>query len=289
MWRGFRVSKLDHVEIWPPTGPPDAIWQSDGENEPILDAFLRSSRVTCELYSHALRESPLVGPRSMLRLGASVHEELSSVEVSVDPKAPRDVPGEVGWVRLCRSVGELTPTALSLLALRVIDAAMRHLAPYRGWEIVELGRCYSKVVSRDFKFETCGPWKSSPDRRWRARTRYQLLSGTGFGTCRIELEDTNRAHIPVVVGTPTPAFCSSEGFARSAKTLRWTSSSQVTVIPFCGQGRALYLGLSSAVKSGDEWEFVHHSPVSVRQPAGAGVASVHDRHSRLPDVTFKAW
>ena len=82
----------------------------------------------------------------------------------------------------------------------------------------------------DYQWE--GPWKASPNRKLEARGEFRLLDD-GFGLARIVVRDRT-TRVPLGVSVTKPAFSTSAGFKRSAKTLRWAGSTGVSMVPWSG-------------------------------------------------------
>lgn len=274
-----------HVEIWPPTGWPDRIWPYDQPDEALEDAFLRASRPVCELYDQALRELAHEGLRGMLRLGCGRRRDGGqSVEVGVSSSKPRDVPGEMGFVRLPLSAGELTPRALSQLALATVHAAVLELAKIRNWDPAPFAICLRQAQDADLVYTMEGPWKTSPGRSWQARSVYRLPPGDGHGSCTLELRRTSTDDV-TACSPPSIAFSTGEGFKRSIKTLRWSGKDLVTVTPYSGLGTAYHSGHVAAARSTDDtWSFENRDDVTVRWPHGPVIAAEADRHDQLPPI-----
>jgi hypothetical protein len=241
---------------------------------PVKDAFLRASRPVCELYSQALATLDVQGYRSMLRLRPWFPEEEDpnryqidpqEVQVWVLPEKPWEGPGELGTIRGTSAVATLTATGRAALVLEAIHACVLQLAGYRGWDVAQFQGCYDHVLAHDFEYRYESPWKSSPDRRSQARAVYTLTPHDGFG--RVTLEVAERSGDASVRSGEAIAFCTSQGFARSAKTLRWTGSSQVALTPYIALGPAS--GLLAATLDDSEWTFEVRDDVSVRPPVGA--------------------
>ena len=199
-------------------------------------------------------------------------------------RKPKDVPGETGFVRLPLSAGELTPQALSQLALASVHAAVLELARIRNWDPTLFAICLRRAQEANLVYTVQGPWKTSPGRSWQARSTYQLPPGDGHGSCVLELRrpstDDATARSPA-----SAAFSTGEGFKRSMKTLRWSGKDLVTVTPYCGLGTAWYSGLIAAVRGNDDtWSFENRDDVIVRWPHGPGIAAEENRHDRLPSI-----
>jgi hypothetical protein len=114
---------------------------------------------------------------------------------------------------------------------------MRAFAPHRGWPTSDLDVAESRARARGLEFTWCGPWKSSPDRRHEARGAF-WLEDDGFGRAVIEVRARGETGATMVRSLDQPAYCSSAGFARSAKTLRWKDGAATMLASVDMLGRA---------------------------------------------------
>jgi hypothetical protein len=202
------------------------------------------------------------------------------VRVQVWGEPPRGLPSETGFVHLCASVGRLDAAARARLALEVVHGAALQLAAARGWDADRLAECREHVRRHDHTYHWAGAWKASPDRRHRARAAFRIGPLDGFGRAWLEVRD--RADEVVVVSEEAVAFCTSEGLARSARTLRWSGSDTVGFTPYAGLVPAHDGGPLTARRVADGWEVELPEPVVVRTPGGDGVAE--EPGAPLPEV-----
>lgn len=279
-----RMPRFTHVEVYPPTGWPERRWGGEEEITAVQDAFLRASRPVCELYDESLRELKVEGLRGMLRLGCG-HQPWfpDRVEVVIHVGKPYDSPGEMGAVRLCDSVGELTQRARAALSLEAVHAAVLELARVRAWDPAPFEQCRRHVIEREYVQSVASPWKSNPGNRWQARTVYRLAPDDGFGRCWLEVRGGAAPEL-VERGPEAVAFCTYEGFKRSMKTLRWSSKDEVGATPYCGLGTAWYSGRLGASRCDGAWMFEAVDEVTVRVPHGEGISPVGEAHETLPEV-----
>lgn len=221
----FRV-----VEFWPSTGWPDGPWCRD----PGEDAFVKSARSVCELYGEGLRLLRLAAPLSTLRLSCALDQHPVDGEVLVEVFTDRAMGFELARVSLPTGLAALAPEARAAVVLEVVHGATVRLGAARGWDGAVLQAAHRHVLDQGLRFVWAGPWKSSPDRRHRARPVYRL-EDDGFG--RVALHVQRRSDgVTVAVSGEGLAFSTSEGFVRSARTLRWAGNAAVQVVPFCGLG-----------------------------------------------------
>jgi len=239
------VPTFNYVEVWPPTGWPDRPWCDDVEKE----AFVKSARSIIELYTEVLVGLGVQGWRSMLRLVCCHVPSLEHVLVLVSTDRSGDFEG--GSVHLPSGVAALPATARSLLVLDVVHAAVLRLADARGWEGSQFEGPRQHVLNSGLQYRWDGPWKSSPDRRHRARSRFRLMDD-GYGRARIEVQRRDNA-VTVAVSGEALAFSTSKGFERSARTLRWDGSSAVHMIPYSGLWPSALHGLVRLESTEDGW------------------------------------
>jgi hypothetical protein len=222
--------------VWPPTGFPDRPWLDDVDE----DAFARSARSVCELYSEAVRPAHLPSRHGELRLFGRHEQGRRDALVTVFPDVTEGF--EAAAVDLPDGVAELPPAARALLVLDVVHAAATRLGRERGWDEAVLEAARAHVVRSRLRYRWEGTPKASPDRRHSARPSYELLDD-GYG--RVVLQVYRRIGALLVAASPPAlAFSTSAGFARSAGTLRWRSASVVELVPYeglsAGRGRTAF-------------------------------------------------
>jgi hypothetical protein len=271
---------FDYVEVWPPTGWPDRPWRDNAEEE----AFVKSARSITELYSEALSRLQVPGHRSMLRL-TCVPAPTSDV-VTVHVSTGRAASFEHAAVYLPTGIAELVPSQRALLALDVVHATVLRLAEARGWDKTRFQAVRQHVLNRALEYKWASGWKSSPDRRHRARACYRLLDD-GYGRASIEVQRRDD-EATVAVSAEALAFSTSQGFVRSARTLRWDGSSAVQVIPYSGLGLANVHGLVRLERTNGAWgSFADDGMLAGRALATSGVKPAGSRSLR-PLVVVRA-
>ncbi len=217
------VVRFQGVDFWPATGHRDRPWQ----DEPEIDAWLKSARRVEELYSEALRSVDLRGSVSTLRLHtfpATDGAETVRAEVWVDRPE--------GW-EFCAAfvppaVAGLSSGARGRLVSEVVDAALAELGPRRGWPSEVLAEVREYVRARDLRFTWSSRWKASPNRRRQARASFQLADD-GYGRVVIEVRD-RRTEALVARSAGAEAYSTLAGFKRAAETLRWVDAA-VEMVP----------------------------------------------------------
>jgi hypothetical protein len=156
------------------------------------------------------------------------------------------------------------------LVLEVVHTAVRQLAVHRGWDPDQFQSCYEHVVEQDFTYRWATPWKTSPDRRHRARAVYELTADDGWGRVRLEIADRTGGEV-TAVSDQAVAFSTSKGFERSAKTLSWRRPDLVLLLPYFGLFDDVS-GHVTATLGPEGWTFYVCDEVTVRQPGGTALS-----------------
>ncbi|MCY1139915.1 hypothetical protein OWR29_18080 [Actinoplanes sp. Pm04-4] len=220
------MTKLSWVNVYPPTGHPDQLWL----DHPDEDAFARSSRSVCELYTEAVRAARIEARHSELRLFCLREEGRDDVLVEVDTDRGEGFEG--GTVTLPPGVAELPAPVRAALALEVVHAAAVRLGQDRGWDLAALAQARQHVLDNRLRFRWEGPPKVSPDRKLTAAPVF-VLHDDGYGRVTVQIRARDDGRL-VAVSEPALAFSTSAGFARSARTLRWRGSQAVEMTPYEG-------------------------------------------------------
>jgi hypothetical protein len=222
------VPVLRTFEVWPLTGPVGKPWHDD----PDVDAFARTSRGVCELFGEALVPAGLRSHTTVLRLTVSADGPADEVEVAVVARIS-DGP-EQGSVVLPRGFARLPADVRRAVVLDVLTAAAGRLAEARGWprEAVDVARRHVEAAGGVYRMP--GAWKTSPDRRYRARAVVRLADD---GFARIALEVTTRDGVePLAVSAEVPGTGTADGLRRSVRSLRWTGPDAAEVLPWTADG-----------------------------------------------------
>lgn len=210
------------VEFWPQTGFVNAPWVA----EPDEDAFVRSARGIGELYSEGVRAARVQARDSQLRLHCFDHEPgRTEVEVTVFTE-PTDG-FEMAGVCLPDGVAALPAPARAALVLDVMHAAALRMAQARGWDPEAFKSARAHVVAHDLRFRWTGPAKTSPGRRYTARTAFTITDdGLGRGVVEIRRVADNT---PVARSAEMVTAGAETVFRRTAATLRWLGSTTVQI------------------------------------------------------------
>jgi len=137
-----------------------------------------------------------------------------------------------GRIRLPRGVARLDVQTRALLVLEAVHGGVLRLAQTRGWDLDALEQVRRQCLEERLDFRWNGPWKASPNRALEARGEFRLLDD-GFGQTRVAVRDRKTQEL-VGMSPPAKAYCTSTGFQRSAKTLRWSGSAAVSMTPWSG-------------------------------------------------------
>jgi hypothetical protein len=187
-------------------------------------------RRVCELYSEALGPARIAARYAELRLGCHHDPERPDVLVTVHTEHFEGF--EYAAVTLPAGIAALPARARAELVLDVIHGAALRMGQARGWDLTALHDARGHALAAGLRYRWEGPAKASPDRRHSAQPVYDLLDD-GYGRVVVQVRRRADGHL-VAESAPALAFSTSAGFARSARTLRWCSSTLVELVPFCG-------------------------------------------------------
>ncbi len=237
------VVRFQAINFWPATGHRDRPW----DDEPEVDAWLKSARRVEELYSEALRSVDLTGPVSTLRLHSFPADD-GAATIRAEVWVDRPDGWEFCGVSVPPAVAALPAGARGRLVFGVIDAALAELAPGRGWPPEVLAEAREYARARDLRFIWSSPWKTSPSRALQARSYFQLADD-GYGRVVIEIRD-RRTEALVARSPEAVAYSTLAGFKRTARTLRWVDGA-VELVPYIDilgrRGAQLQLGPNDGV------------------------------------------
>ena len=242
------MPSFSYVEVYPPTGFPERPWGDAPEGADVHDAFVKSARSVTELYWEGLAPLKVPNHCSMLRLSCST-SPADEVLVAVSTEKYEGM--EMGGIQVPRTLLGLTHEQRARLVLDAVHGAVLRLAEARGWDPGIFDPCRQHVLDAGLVYRWDGPWKSSPDRRHRARARYHLTPD-GYGRVRIEVQRRDD-ETTVARSEEAVAFSTSRGFERSARTLRWDGSASVGLVPYGGRGTAHTHGSLRLERAEDGW------------------------------------
>jgi hypothetical protein len=194
------------VRFWPSTGFPDGPWLLD----PSYDAFVKSARRVCELYSEGLGPARLHGPSARLQLmTADEHQDEGAVKVEVETEF-LDV-GEIARVSIPDGIDRLTAEQRGLLVLDVVHGAVVRLAEARGWDVTAAAAARDHALNQQLVFTWAGPGRRAAT----VSTRHVHCSEsktTGTGACASR--SASATHM-----SPSP------GRLKLSRSARWRASS----------------------------------------------------------------
>ena len=220
------VVALRLIDVWPPSGRPGRPWLED----PDEDAFARSARSVCELYTEAVRQAAVQARHSELRIFCRHDGNRGDVLVTVHPEIHEGF--EMAVALLPDGIARLTAAARAGLVLEVVHAAAARLGQERGWDEAALVAAREHALAAGLRYRWEGPAKTSPDRRHTAHPMYALCDD-GYGRVVVQVRRREDGQV-IAASAPAPALSTSAGFARSARTLRWRSRTVVELVPYGG-------------------------------------------------------
>lgn len=208
------MAVVRYVAFFPPTGFPDRAWHEDA----ACDALVKSGRRVAEALSREIASRALVGKGSEVRVfvrPAPKGQDFVSVDTHLDFSGGY----ETAIAFVPSPVVTLAPQTRAEVALDVLLAVLRTLAPKRGWdtEVIDDAAAACRTIGLEYVWHS--PWKSDPSRRLEARATF-WLEDHGYGRTVLEVRPRRTPQSPVRSAIAV-AFCTSAGFQRSAKTLRW--------------------------------------------------------------------
>ncbi|MFN8158054.1 MAG: hypothetical protein U0R68_11595 [Candidatus Nanopelagicales bacterium] len=305
------MARLRVVEAWPSTRHPDRPWHED----PDVAAFLGSSRGIFDLYSAELPAAEQTAKASSIRFFMRDVPSPDGFALSLNPRFLGSF--DMAGVTVPTGFADRPAERRAAAALDVVHAAVIALAGLRGWDAARLDEVRDRAVAQGLRFCWCSGWKSAPGRRHQARGVY-WLDAEGDGHVQLEIRATDGTI--VARSDPALAFMTSEGFRRSAATLRWQDSSTVALVPWAGllgddglvvvdvHGPVAELGVPGpvhvcgtptevavAVETGEEWADDPELPWAHLEGIDAvGTGAYWREFQRVSDVLgdddgFRAW
>lgn len=188
-----------------------------------VNAFADAATPVCYLYSEAIQPAALVA--RCWNLGLTVGSAASARDVHVRVFNEFSE-AEIGHVLVPTGIADLDPAVTALLALDAVHAAMTQLGRLRGWGQSPLDAARQHALDRGLIFRTATPWKTSPDRRHRARAVRQI--GIGYrGHCQMWIEVERTADGQLVQVSPQLFVLRGLHIGLDPRCLRWNSANVV--------------------------------------------------------------
>lgn len=214
------MAQLRSIDTYPLSGGPE------------VTAFHAAGIGVCEAFSAALTEqrvsTRLSGVRVFLHLAEPpLDDGRAHVEVRDHKEG-----FERADAMLPAGVAGLPSDARRLLLLDVLCTVMDRLGELRGWDHRAVPAAREHALESGLTFVWSSPWKASRDRRHQARASY-TVGEAGAGLAAVEIRRAGETE-PFTWSPPARAWHTVEGFRRSARTLRWSASDTVELVPFAG-------------------------------------------------------
>jgi hypothetical protein len=238
------VARFREIEFWPRTGHSDRHWTG----EPVTDAWVKSARRVSESYGEALRTADLVGPVGSLRFMTWPSEQ-GADGVRVEVPLDRPEGWESGLVWVPHRIVDLSPAARGRLVADVVHAALRELAPHRGWPVDVIDAVHQRVLDGGPTFSWASPWKASPSRKLQARAFFRLADD-GYGRVVLEIRERQTERL-LARSDEEVAYSTPAGFERAAATLTWSGDAVglVASVDLVGEARGeLHLDAAEGVR-----------------------------------------
>ncbi|CAI9413778.1 hypothetical protein [Nocardioides sp. T2.26MG-1] len=279
---------LSLVYPWPAKGRAD---RPTDEDE-VADVAIRACRSVAELYSEALGELGFTSKVTELRIFTRHDPDLDEVRVTVSVDPVREG-CEVGHVSVPTGFLAHSPRVRAEMLLEAVHGIVTRLALARGWDADALEACRRHCLDRGLEYRWSSAPKVSPDRRHVAQAAFRLAPD-GYG--RVRLLVTRRDDGVLVASSDEAlAFCTSEGFRRAARSMRWHGKDRVAVVPY-DFVPAIRGGELSLSRVNDSWrgtvaDYLSVRPVPEGDPAlppltvrveGRGATAIE----QPPDVSF---
>lgn len=208
-----------NIDVHPNGGFSDQPWMPDPED----DTFARAAQRVTWTYSASLPEFRLPLPVAHLQLSlygdpARVRPAQTAVRVTELGKDGH----QFGHIDVAPGFRELTSDARALLVLDVLDSAASQLAELANWEDRgAVAQLRELALAAGLQHWWEGPWKTSPDRKRKARMLYTIAED-GLGRGRVQVLDGTE----LLNG---PALYCPPGYRYVAKKLRWEGAGEVSV------------------------------------------------------------
>ena len=216
------MPKLKLIEVWPQAGFFDRSWAERPEiGGRRTDAFVRSARAPSDALSQLTRERPIVLPyAATLQLLTREHD---SEDVAVEIWEDTFDGPEGGRISLPPGLEDLNALSRRELAGETLLVALGQLLDLRGAAADDFDHIRDEFRRNDYAYRAEGPWKSSPNRRTKARLRFSL-EDDGFGRIAVEFSGPDGTKtVNDLLGATT-----SESFGRAIRSTRWIDDATFT-------------------------------------------------------------
>ncbi|GAA2146063.1 hypothetical protein GCM10009844_21650 [Nocardioides koreensis] len=255
---------LSYVYPWPAQARAD---RPTDEDE-VADVAIRGCRSIAELYSEALPELGLANRVSELRLFIRHAPGLEHVRATVQVDPVREG-FEMAHMHVPTGFAARAPQLRARMLLEAVHGLVGRLAVARGWDVNVLERCRRQVLDRGLEYRWSSAPKASPDRRHEARADFRLPPD-GYGRVRLRVVRRDDG-VTVASSDEALAFCTSAGFRRAAKSLRWQGKDHVSLVPYdwvpSVRGGQLSLSREDGAWRGVVADYMSVRPVPAGDPA----------------------
>jgi hypothetical protein len=215
----------------------------------MADVAIRGCRSVTELYCEALATLGLVNRVRELRLFIRHDPSLADVRgrVQMDPVRGGS---RLGHLSVPSDFTLRTPQLSAQMLLEAVHGLVSRLAVARGWDPTVLEGCRQQALDNGLEYRWISDPKASPNRRHRARAIFRLPPD-GYGRVRLEVL---RPEDDTVAGSSEEAlaFCTSPGFRRAARSMRWHGNDTVSMVPY-DFVPAIRGGRVTLRREGEEW------------------------------------
>jgi hypothetical protein len=194
------------------------------------DLFAKSARSISELYAQVL---PSLGIRHhigsiQLNFHGSPQPDGRGIVSELVPTQQRSQ--ECARLYVPPEFAAASAATRAITVLDVFHETLLCLGDRSGWDPALLHEARRQVTASGLVFTWTSPWRSSPDRRRRARVHY-WLEPDGWGRAVLDIQRTADGTTLARSG-PHTAYVSQRGFQRSADTMTWLSVDDLSFVPF---------------------------------------------------------
>jgi hypothetical protein len=198
--------------------------------DPDAEAFARSAQRVAALCTEALPALGLRSGVSHLRVMVGMHERrYPDVAEARLMHVARHDGFHSAHAYVPAGVAEMPADARALLVLDVLVSVLEQLGDAHDWDPAALAALRDGVLQRGLAHRWTGSWKSSPDRRRRARVA-ALVRDDGRGQIWVETAYADGEDLRGTASADTRADL--EDFRRYAQLLHWEGPDTVVFGPF---------------------------------------------------------